>query len=214
MTLDTRHRGELKAPAMNLDTRIFYVINDFARDTPWLQPLLAAYANDGVLLFVVLLLAGWWVARKSTDPMAMVAAAWAPLGVFAALLLYDPIAVSVNETRPCNALHDIVVLHCNTDGGFPSIHVVIAAAVTAGLWLVDRRLGIVAACAAALMAFARVYVGAHYPRDVLAGLALGVVVSLAGYVLMRPALRRFLGFLGRTRLRVLVTRTPAGTTDG
>ncbi len=199
---------------MNLDTRIFYVINDFARDTPWLQPLLAAYANDGVLLFVVLLFAGWWLARKSTDPMSMVAAVWAPLGVIAALLVYDPIAVSVNETRPCNALHDIVVLHCNTDGGFPSIHVVIAAAVTAGLWLVDRRLGIAAALAAAVMAFARVYVGAHYPRDVLAGLALGVVVSLAGYVLVRPVLRRLLGFIGRTKFRILVTRTPTGTTEG
>jgi membrane-associated phospholipid phosphatase len=199
---------------MNLDTRIFYVINDFARDTPWLQPLLTAYADDGVLLFVVLLLAGWWVARNSADPMAMVAAVWAPLGVFAALLVYDPIAVSVNETRPCNALHDIVVLHCNTDGGFPSIHAVIAAAVAAGLWVVNRRLGIVAAFAAAMMAFARVYVGAHYPRDVLAGLALGVAVSLAGYVLMRPALRRLLRFIGRTRLRMLITRTPAGTTDG
>ncbi|MHA7664363.1 phosphatase PAP2 family protein [Mycolicibacterium sp. HS_4_1] len=199
---------------MNLDTRIFYVINDFARDTPWLQPLLAAYANDGVLLFVVLLFAGWWLARKSTDPMSMVAAVWAPLGVIAALLVYDPIAVSVNETRPCNALHDIVVLHCNTDGGFPSIHVVIAAAVTAGLSLVDRRLGIAAALAAAVMAFARVYVGAHYPRDVLAGLALGVVVSLAGYVLVRPLLRRLLGFIGRTKLRILVTRTPTGTTEG
>jgi undecaprenyl-diphosphatase len=198
---------------MNLDIRIFYVINDFARDTPWLQPLLAAYANDGVLLFVLLLFVGWWLARKSTDPMSMVAAVWAPLGVFAALLVYDPIAVSVNETRPCNALRDIVVLHCNTDGGFPSIHAVIAAAVAAGLWLVDRRLGVVAALSAALMAFARVYVGAHYPRDVLAGLALGIVVSLAGYALVRPVLRRLLGFVRRTRLRMLVTSTPADTPD-
>lgn len=199
---------------MNLDLRIFHSINDFARDTPWLHPLMAAYANDGLLVFLVLLLAGWWLARKSTDPAAMVAAVWTPLGVLAALLVYYPIAVSVNETRPCNALHDIMVLHCNTDGGFPSIHVVIAAAVTAGLWLVDRRLGIVAALATTQMAFARVYVGAHYPRDVLAGLALGIVVSLAGYALVRPVLRRFLGFAGRTRLRLLVTSTPTDTTDG
>ncbi len=213
LTLDTKQCGYPKASAMNLDQRMFHVINDFARDTPWLQPLLTAYANDGVLVFLVLLLAGWWLARRSTDPAALVAAVWTPLGVLAALLVYDPIAVSVNETRPCNALHDIVVLHCNTDGGFPSIHVVIAAAVTAGVWLVGRRLGIAAAVAAALMAFARVYVGAHYPRDVLAGLALGIVVSLAGYVLVRPALRRFVGFVGRTRLRLLVTDTPAGRTD-
>lgn len=193
---------------MNLDLRIFHAINDFARDTPWLHPLLASYANDGVLVFAALLLAGWWIARKSPDPMAMVAALWAPLGVLAAVLVYDPIALSVNETRPCNALRDIVVLHCNTDGGFPSIHAVVAAAAAAGLWLVNRRLGIVAALAAGLMAFARVYVGAHYPRDVLAGLAVGGVVSLAGYLLARPILRRLVGLLENTRLRALVTTSP------
>ncbi|WP_225433708.1 phosphatase PAP2 family protein [Mycolicibacterium mucogenicum] len=98
--------------------------------------------------------------------------------------------------------------HCNTDGGFPSIHAVIAAAVAAGLWLTNRYLGVVAAVAAVVMAFARVYVGAHYPSDVLAGLALGVVVSSAGYFLFRPLLRRLLEVLERTRLRGIVTAKP------
>jgi undecaprenyl-diphosphatase len=40
-----------------------------------------------------------------------------------------------------------------------------ASAVAAGLWLVHRRLGMLAALAAVVMAVARVYVyiGAHYP---------------------------------------------------
>ncbi|MDR3661266.1 MAG: phosphatase PAP2 family protein [Mycobacterium sp.] len=190
---------------MNVDIRIFHAINEFARHTPWLHSFMAGYANHGNIVFVALLVLGWWIARRAADPAAMVAAVWAPLGVLAALVVYDPIAVTVNETRPCNALHDIVVLHCNTDGGFPSIHAVIAAAVAAGLWLVNRRLGIVAALAAAVMAFARIYVGAHYPHDVLAGLALGAVVSLAGYFVARPLLRRLLARVAQTRLRVLIT---------
>lgn len=72
------------------------------------------------------------------------------------------------EVRPCNALH-IVVLHCNTDAGVPSDHAVMAGAATVGLWLVQRQLGVLAVLAAAVMGFARVYVGAHYPQDVLAG---------------------------------------------
>ena len=95
---------------MNLDTRIFYVINGFARNTPWLQPVVAGYANNGILVFAALMIAGWWVARKSSGPAAMAAALWTPLGVLAALVVYDPIALAVNETRPCNALHDIVQL--------------------------------------------------------------------------------------------------------
>lgn len=41
-----------------LDTRIFYAVNQFARDTPpWLQPIVAAYANYGTALFAALILA-------------------------------------------------------------------------------------------------------------------------------------------------------------
>ena len=43
---------------MDLDTRIFNAINGFARDTPWLQPVVAGYANYGTVLFAVLMLAG------------------------------------------------------------------------------------------------------------------------------------------------------------
>jgi undecaprenyl-diphosphatase len=49
----------------------------------------------------------------------------------------------------------------------------------------NRRLGLFAYVAAALLAFARVYIGAHYPWDVLAGLAFGASVTLLGWLLLR-----------------------------
>jgi undecaprenyl-diphosphatase len=190
---------------MDLDTRIFYYINNFARDTPWLHPVVAGYAEDGVVLFASFLLAGWWIARRTNNPSAMAAAVWAPLGVLAAVAINQPIADTINATRPCNALPHIVVLHCNTDGGFPSDHAMMAGAVAAGVWLVNRRLGVIAAIAAVAMALARVYVGAHYPQDVLAGLALGATLSVSGYLLARPVLRRLVVRAATTRLRPLVT---------
>lgn len=193
---------------MDFDTRIFYDINDFARDTPWLQPIVAGYANDGVALFAIFLIAGWWIARRTNDLSAMTAALWAPVGVLAAVAVNQPIADSINATRPCNALPHIVVLHCNTDGGFPSDHAMMAGAVTAGVWLVNRRLGVVAAIAAIAMALARVYVGAHYPQDVVAGLALGAALSVAGYLLARPVLSWLVLCANKSRLRPLVTAAP------
>jgi undecaprenyl-diphosphatase len=142
----------------------------------------------------------------------MVAALWVPIGVLLALAINQPIADGVAEVRPCNAMHDIVVLHCNTDAGFPSDHAVMAGAATLGLWLVSRRLGLLAAVASILLGFARIYVGAHYPQDVLAGFALGAVVSLVGYVVARPLLGRVLTVVGRTPMRVLVT-TSSGVID-
>lgn len=96
---------------MNLDTRIFYAINHFARDTPWLHTAVLGYASYGTALFAVLMLLGWWNARSGGDPARMVAAIWVPLGVLIALAINQPIADAIGEVRPCNALHDIVVLH-------------------------------------------------------------------------------------------------------
>ena len=190
---------------MDLDTRIFYYVNDFARDTPWLHTVVSTYANDGVVLFAMFLLAGWWIARRADDDAAMAAAVWAPIGVLAAVAINQPIANTIDASRPCNALPHIVVLHCNTDGGFPSDHAMMAGAVTVGVWLVNRRLGIITAVAALVMAFTRVYVAAHYPQDVVAGLAVGAAISLVGYRLVRPLLRRLINAIADSPLRTLTT---------
>lgn len=97
----------------------------------------------------------------------------------------------------------LVLVHRSVDASFPSDHATMAGATAAGLLLLDRRLGVTAAVDAALMAFARVYVGAHFPVDVVAGLAVGLVVvrlvQLAG-----PAAVRMVERLERTSLWPLV----------
>lgn len=196
---------------MSLDTRIFYAINNFARDTPWLHSAVLGYATYGTVLFAGLVVAGWWYARTEPDPARMAAALWVPLAVLIALGINQPVADTIGEVRPCNSLHDIVVLHCNTDPGLPSDHAVMAGAATAGLWLVHRRLGALAALASFAMGFARIYVGAHYPQDILAGFTLGAAISLAGYALARPALRWLIGVVGNSPLHFLIATSTVKT---
>jgi membrane-associated phospholipid phosphatase len=58
------------------------------------------------------------------------------------------------------------------------------------------------------MAFARVYTGAHYPQDVLAGLALGAALALMSYAVVRKPLIAILQRrLEQTRLRPLLKAT-------
>jgi undecaprenyl-diphosphatase len=196
---------------MNLNTSLFLSMNDFARATPWLQDPLALFASYGLVVFAGLLAAGWWIARRSGDPNRMAAALWAPLGTLLAVAVNQPMVAFVHETRPYDTLTGILVLATpTTDPGFPSDHATMAGAVTAGLFLVNRKLGLVAGLAAALMAFSRVYIAAHYPLDVAAGLLLGAAVSLAGWALLRRVLIRAVERMQATRLRPLLVAAPHG----
>ncbi|MFG2719072.1 bifunctional phosphatase PAP2/diacylglycerol kinase family protein [Streptomyces sp. NPDC048416] len=60
---------------------------------------------------------------------------------------------------------------------FPSGHSASAAAFATGVALESTRYGALVAPAAAAVAFSRVYVGVHYPGDVLAGCVLGAAAA-------------------------------------
>jgi membrane-associated phospholipid phosphatase len=101
---------------------------------------------------------------------------------------YQPLVGAFHEARPYTTLPGILVLvQRSADFSFPSDHAVMAGGAAAGLWLCTRSLAAVATAAALLMALARVYMAAHYPHDVAAGLLFGALVALLGWwVLRRP----------------------------
>ena len=77
----------------------------------------------------------------------------------------------------------------STDPSFPSDHATGAFAIAVAIWLYDRTIGTVFLVIGVLVGFARVYVGVHYPGDVLGGAILGAAVAL---VLRWKPLRRIL----------------------
>jgi undecaprenyl-diphosphatase len=71
------------------------------------------------------------------------------------------------------------LVHVPHSGSFPSGHAATAFACATVLAWWDRRLAVPAFVMAALIAWSRVYVGVHWPLDVLGGAALGVLVATA-----------------------------------
>lgn len=77
----------------------------------------------------------------------------------------------------------VLLLPASHDPSFPSDHAAFAFAAAMVLFLTSRRAGTATLAFAALAALSRVYVGEHYPLDVVAGAAVGSVVALGMYTL-------------------------------
>ncbi len=189
---------------MPSSTDLFTRINDVAASTPWLHAPMTAYASYGLLLFAALLGVGWWIARGRGD-RTMATAVLAPIAAVVAITVQQPLITWAGHPRPFVVHPDALVLVSRSaDASFPSDHACVAGAVTMALFVIDRRLGAVSGAAALLMAFSRVYVGAHWPADVLAGLAFGALVSLAIVLTLRTPVARLVHRGRRTRLAPLL----------
>lgn len=179
---------------------------DLAHRTPApLDDLVRAFSDYGLGLFAALMLAVWWRARAADD-RRMAAALCVPLVVVAVFLANDGVKSLVAEQRPCRTLHVTATVETCPglgDYAFPSNHSAIAAACTVALLLAWRRAGLVAAPVALLMAASRVWIGVHYPHDVLAALALGALVAWPLALASRRA-APLVARLRATRWRALV----------
>ena len=85
----------------------------------------------------------------------------------------------VGRVRPCNVLDNVhLLINCTKSFSFPSSH---ATNIFTGMIIFSfvypkLRTGLL--IIAALVAYSRVYVGVHYPFDIVAGTALGVACAI------------------------------------
>ncbi|GHD90941.1 phosphatase PAP2 family protein [Streptomyces naganishii] len=194
-----------------VDGSLFTSVTDFARDTKWLNTPLELWTNVGLGVFAVLMVMGWWNARRR-GARAMTLALAAPVAVVVAFAAAEVVKKIVSEVRPCRSMpHAYIVDACPapSDYAFPSGHTTVAAATVAALFLLDRRLSAIAALFAVVEGFTRVYVGAHYPHDVLGSAVLALPVAYLTSLALRRWATPLVASLSGGALRPLLTAEPA-----
>jgi membrane-associated phospholipid phosphatase len=110
--------------------------------------------------------------------------------VLCAVVLADIAAVAVkglvDRERPPAGLGDVDVLVATpTNSSFPSGHAAMSAAAAVVLVVLVPRVWPLVVAVALGVGWSRLYVGVHYPLDVLAGAALGALVATALLLLAR-----------------------------
>lgn len=179
------------------DNSLLYDINGLAKSAPnWLDHAVEFIGEYGIVLgLAVLMVCAWWSVRKRDDaPAAVAGLLWAPLAAGIALLVNIPIRDFVKRPRPFVDHTGLdVLVKGKTDYSFVSDHATLTMAIGVGLFVANRKYGLIGIGLAFLEGFCRVYLGVHYPTDVVGGLALGTAVALLlaplAMMLLTPAVR-------------------------
>ena len=169
--------------ASDLDTRLFLLLNLglshplLDRVMPWITEK-HHFVVPLVILMLALLLWGGQHARQTVL-----------LGLILVILTDQTgnlLKLLVARVRPCHvvpATH--LLVGCTGSGSFPSNHALNLfgqSTLIAAQW---RPVAIPAFLAASIVAFSRVYVGVHYPGDVIGSAGIGIV---CGWLVSRGAL--------------------------
>jgi len=162
-----------------LDICLFYFFNRACQNPvfDWLMPFITNSDNWIPVFVMTIILLSWKGGSKGRAFIVMLAIS---------ILLTDQLSSSIikpltSRMRPCFAFQALdnvnTLIGIKSSPSFPSNHAANAFAAATLVSIMYRRTVWVIFSIAILIGFSRIYVGVHYPLDVLAGAFFGTLVS-------------------------------------
>lgn len=160
-----------------LNLYLFHILNVPDQASIWMINYASLIAHDLVYLFLLIFAIAWF--RGSYEVKTGIIKAF----IFTAitLLMSEVLSAVLNTPRPF--MMDVgrtLIEHAPT-GSFPSNHMSIFSGIAFAYYFSPQRdLGRILIWTAWLVAWSRVYVGVHFPIDMLGAFLMAIIVNLAG----------------------------------
>ncbi len=182
----------------NVDTQLFLTLNSLHTD--FLDPIMKALSGKWIWVpfYMVLLYLIWRDYNKRFSALAVRRTLLTLVCIALAITLADQICATLirpiierprpaNEDSPIRALVHIVDGYRGGHYGFPSCHAANSFALTTFIIMVFRnKVAITGMLSwALLLCYTRVYLGVHYPGDLLVGAIIGSCAGACCYYLYR-----------------------------
>lgn len=160
-----------------MEFEILYFINNL--HTPLLDKIMVFFTNLGDAGIMWIVIALGLLFMKKTRKCGMLMLASMVLGLIIGNVSLKNL---IQRERPCWIDTNILLLIPNpTDYSFPSGHTLASFEAAIMILLHNKKWGIPAIVLAILISFSRMYLFVHFPTDILGGIIIGTMISIAVY---------------------------------
>ena len=170
-------RGSYRVP---IDWSVFHSLNGLLRGNDSGQDAAVAFNASALFALVAVAAATWFFARPGGSLRSKLAAASAGISAVVALLVNAVLGHLWYHARPFadHPKQTVLLVHHGADNSFPSDHASVAFAVAFAVLMFHRRLGVLLLAVAVGVGLDRIFVGVHYPIDVLTSVFVGLGAAL------------------------------------
>ena len=170
---------------MTIDYQLFKLLNQLAGQNPIFDQLVLLFSKYGPILFGLILVWLWFSNAQNQHENRKIVLYAVSIAILT-LGIDKLIEMVYFRPRPF-VNHSVILLleKSNLDPSFPSNHAAGAFALAFALFWKRRKIGAVLILMACFMAFSRIFIGVHYPLDVLAGAFIGLAVTYIVMLLKR-----------------------------
>jgi undecaprenyl-diphosphatase len=160
-----------------LDWRLYKAIYDVSLHHHWVGTLFSDIEKVSIPVMIVITAVLWFLSRPGGDRKWKLACG----SGFAAAALSFAIAFVIHHAydrpRPYESHQIRHPWSSTTDATFPSDHTTVSFAIAFAVLTFDVAAGVIFLVIAAIIGIGRLFIGAHYPSDVGAGIAVGLVAA-------------------------------------
>ncbi len=161
-----------------INIELFRMFNDLGKEVMFLNPIMIFFAKymKYFLLFGIIM---YWFTRKRENRIMIISSMFA----FVVAEVFGAIAGAIHSNnQPFAELSNVNQLIGHAiDNSFPSDHAIEFFSICITFLLFKKNLRYVWLAIAILVSISRVWVGVHYPADILVGAILGIIGAALCY---------------------------------
>jgi undecaprenyl-diphosphatase len=171
-----------------VDWRLYKDVYDVSLHHHWVGSLFHGVEAASIPFMVVITVALWLFARPGGDRKWKLAAGSGLAGAAVALIGNQIVHAFWDRPRPYETHHISHPWSSSTDASFPSDHASASFGIAFAVLAFDTLAGVLFLVAAIVIGIGRVFIGAHYPGDIGAGVLMGAAAALIVVKLGRPVI--------------------------